>query len=73
MEAELAAARREIARLQERVRRLEQVIQRVQAACQQARDEFGQVLAQKSGVPPGNWAYARGGYTVATRIQAMLR
>lgn len=72
LQAELAAARQEIQRLQERVQQLERVIRMARALCQGAKEEFGQVLSQRSGVKRGNWAYAKGGYTVACRILTAL-
>lgn len=72
MASQLAAARQEIARLQQRVQQLERVIQIARALCQQALAEYGPVVSQKSGVPFGRMAYAKGGYHVAARIWAAL-
>ena len=72
LESKLAAARREIERLQARIKRLQRVIQLARAACLQWIEQTREVLAQKNGVPRGQWAFAKGAYAVAVRLLAIL-
>ena len=72
LRAQLAAARSENDRLRQRIERLRQALQQAREACYYYMQQTGQVLAQKSGVPRSTWAYAKGGYAVASRLWAIL-
>jgi hypothetical protein len=71
-QAELAAAMREIERLRRKTERLQRVIRLAWAACQKWLAQTDEVLAQKSGVSRGEWAFARGAHEVAKRLLAIL-
>lgn len=72
LESELASARREIQTLRYKVRRMQRALELARAACRQYMAQAGAVLSQKSGVPKGQWVYARGAWEVAARLAAIL-
>ena len=72
LESELATAKREIQTLRYKVRRMQRAIELARAACRQYMAQTQAVLSQKSGVPKGQWVYARGAWEVAARLAAIL-
>lgn len=72
LEHQVAQLRHENAELRRRVDRLERILSRARSACRNYLAQTGQVLASKSGVPRGIWAYARGGYAVAANLWGVL-
>ena len=73
LQAEVARLQRENERLRQRIARLVQILRQARQVCQYHLVRTGQVLAHRSGIPRGNWAYAKGGYTVAASVWAVLR
>ena len=72
LEAELARARAEIEALRRTVTRLRAIIARARAACVSLAAQADKVLARRSGVPRGTWAFARGLREAAARVAAFL-
>ena len=72
LQAEVANLRRENNELRDRLDKVRRALQAGRYACRQYMAQTGEVLAHRSGVPPGRWAYCRGGYTVARNVYAVL-
>ena len=72
LQQQVVQLRRENEHLRQRIERLRQALQRARDVCQFYMQQTGAVLAHKSGIPRGQWAYAKGGYTVASRLWAIL-
>ena len=79
LQAQLARLRSEVQRLQrenERLRRqlerLKEAIRRAIETCRFYLQKAGETLRHKSGIPRGQWAYAKGAYTVAARLVQIL-
>ena len=72
LQAQLDAARREIATLRTRIRQLERIIQTARYLCQTYIAATHPIISRKSGVPRGKWSYAKGVYRVAAHILSTL-
>lgn len=72
LRAENDQLRRENERLRKQIERLRRALQRAQQACRYYLQKANETLSQRSGVPRGNWAYARGGHTVAAGLWSVL-
>jgi len=79
MEAQVSHLQQQVAHLEQENRHLRQRLERLQRhldrarqACYSYLQQTGQVLSQSSGVPRPVWTYAKGGYTVAANLWAIL-
>ena len=72
MQAQVARLQRENEILRRTLDQIKRSLQVARAACVQYIAQARAVLGNKSGVPRGEWAYARGGNTVAVYLYAIL-
>ena len=72
LQAQVARLQRENERLRRHIERLRRVIRMARATCQKWIVQTREVLSQKSGMPRGLWAFARGAHEVARRLLGIL-
>ncbi len=72
LQAQVAQLQRENERLRRHIERLRRVIRMARAACLKWLEQTREILSQKSGVPRGMWAFARGAHQVAVQLLAIL-
>jgi predicted nuclease with TOPRIM domain len=71
LQAENAALRRRVVKLESEIKRLRARLKAIREFCERILEATERILSRRSGVPRGKWAYARGAEGVASRVLGM--
>lgn len=69
---QLEIERLEVERLKNRILKLENTIRELRRYIGQVENETKKILTQKSGIPRGRWAFARGAYKIVQDVKRFL-